>query len=137
MPTHPARAALAALIVAIAQPVAADEAAAPVPAVQRTPDPCTFYRMRARNLGINHWATEVVWACEAIAQRREAGMDLNDRMLAVEFALESYREALVADRRERIARPGSRARAEQREAEERLAEETGMLAALEAIRTGF
>jgi hypothetical protein len=112
----------------------------PVPAAARSVDPCAFFRQRMRGHGLDHWWVEVVWACQEVTRRRAAGMAMSDRLLAVEFALARFREAVSRDRAERVARPGPRGesfRAEQAAAVERLAEETGMLAALEGIRQGF
>jgi hypothetical protein len=103
-------------------------------------DPCSFYRHEAYGKGLEHFATEVVWACEAVAERRGAGMPLSDRMRAVEFALERYREAVVAANRRGFAHrpgPGDGWRDARERTREALAAETGILAALEAIRAGF
>jgi hypothetical protein len=142
MPHVPLRAAfLAAAILASGPAALAGDARPPGAAdAGRASDPCSFYRLEAYGKGLEHYATEVVWACEAIAARRAAGMPLGDRMEAVAFALDRYREALVAADRTGFAhRPGPGAG--WREARERaraaLAEETGMLAALEGIRAGF
>jgi hypothetical protein len=128
-----------ALFVAINSPSAPAEAesAALSAARHHEWELCTFYRVRARGLGLQHWATELVWACEMVAERRAANMPLNDRMLAVEHALVLYRDALLKNRRDWIARREGREPVPLREAEARLAAETGMLAALEAIQQGF
>ncbi len=105
-------------------------------------DPCGFYRSQAFGRGLTHYATEMLWACEAIQARRVADMALSDRMLAVEFALERYREAVIAAgaadftrQRSRMSATGYFGADEAAKAE--IAENTGMLAALEAIRSGF
>lgn len=129
---------LAAALLAAGSVSAGDAGGAPIEG--QASDPCSFYRLEAWGKGLEHYATEVVWACEVVAERRGAGMPLSDRMKAVAFALERYRSALVeANRRGFAHRPGPGDG--WREARERgraaLAEETGMLAALEAIRSGF
>jgi hypothetical protein len=121
-------------------PAAAETETQPVAARSNGADPCNFYRVRARGKGINHYLTEVVWACEMVVQRRETGVGMSERMVAVEFALEQYREALVEDRRNPRVPAGLRGtalRAAQEAERDRIAEESGMLAALEAIRLGF
>ncbi len=103
-------------------------------------DPCRFFRGRAFGKGIDHYATEMLWVCDAIAERRRAAMPLSDRLLATEIALESYRRKIISAavtdldrrRRERDRRLGLS------EAENlRIAEESGALTALDAVRLGF
>ena len=96
--------------------------------------PCTFYRGQAHRMGVAHFATEMLWACEAIAARRAAGMALSDRLLATEFALSAYRQAVAADR-EDGERRSYLSMSEVRKRE--IAEQTGVLAALQAISEGF
>jgi hypothetical protein len=113
------------------------ETAAAQPAVAS--DPCGFYRAQAYGRGISHMATEMLWACEAIYARRAAGMPLGDRLLAAELALERYRTAVISAGQAAFARDrrhgleGSHRDHAKRE----IAEHTGALAALEAIRAGF
>lgn len=104
--------------------------------VNEPSDPCGFYRTRAYGQGLEHFSTEMLWACEAIAARRAAGIALGERMRAVELALERYRLAVVADASLRAPRDGRSRRAEEAALVE-VAERTGTLAALEAIRAGF
>jgi hypothetical protein len=122
---------------ALADPVPQERVS---PAGSTASDPCSFYRAHAYGQGIDHYTTEVVWACEAVAQRRATGQPLSDRVEAVEFALRQYRAALVADTRRRFAHapaPGTTYAEARERARRALAEESGMLAALEAIREGF
>jgi hypothetical protein len=101
---------------------------------------CGYYRSQARGQGINHYTTEALWACEALSARRAAGMPLSDRMLAVAHALEQFREAMSEERAARYPRtggPGIPLRVARERTREIVAEESGMLAALEAVRTGF
>ncbi len=101
---------------------------------------CGYLRSQARGQGIDHYTTEALWACEALAARRAAGMPLSDRMLAVAFALEQFREAMAEERAARYPRtrgPGISTRVARERARAIVAEESGMLAALEAVRTGF
>lgn len=102
-------------------------------------DPCGFFRGQAYGRGLSHVATEMLWACEEIAARRAAGMTVSERLVAVELALDRYRAEVVAAGAAGFARgvtsshyfgPGDAAK-------HRIAEDSGMLAALEAIRTGF
>lgn len=104
-------------------------------AVQGSTHPCTFYRGQAYRMGMTHYATEMLWACEEIAARRAAGMPLSDRLLATEHALLAYREAL-SEARQGGGEAGSHL--SMSEARKRaIAETTGVLAALEAISGGF
>jgi hypothetical protein len=104
-------------------------------ASEGTAHPCTFYRGQAYRMGVTHYATEMLWACEEIATRRAAEMPLSDRLLATEHALLAYREALAAARNG----PGEgRSHLSMSDARKReIAETTGVLAALEAISGGF
>ena len=102
-------------------------------------DACGFHRSEAFGRGITHYATEMLWACEAIADRRAAGMPLGDRLAVIEVALAAYREAVIAAGRRAFAeRRGNTGMPKLTEAAKRdLAERSGALAALEAIQTGF
>jgi hypothetical protein len=84
-------------------------------------NPCGFFRDQAWGKGIGHYATEMLWACEAIAMRRGAGLPLGDRLEAVDLALARYHDAVVA-------RP---------EDAPDLARTTGALDALQAVAAGF
>jgi hypothetical protein len=139
MPRAPLRATLlaAALLAPGPAALAGDAWTRGSPDEARASDPCSFYRLEAYGKGLEHFATELVWACEAIAERRAAGMPLSDRMQAVAFALDRYREALVEANRAGSPRPGAGWREARERARAALAEETGMLAALEGIRAGF
>lgn len=97
--------------------------------------PCTFFRGQAHRVGMTHFATEMVWACEEIVFRRAAGVALSDRLLATEAALVAYRQAFDAARRagREAGRPADLSDGRRHE----LAETTGVLAALEAISGGF
>jgi hypothetical protein len=85
--------------------------------------PCGFFRDQAWGKGIGHFAMEMLWACEAIAVRRGAGMPLGARLEAAEVALVRYRDGFVAG-----VSPGS---------EPDLARASGALDALAAINGGF
>jgi hypothetical protein len=136
---RPTRLAIPAFLAAFALgvPAAAFDGGEP----SRTSDPCGFFRSQAYGRGIEHYATEMLWACEAIAGRREREQELSLRLEAVELALERYREAVVAAGSGvfaggvRTARAPTFGPSDAEKAE--LAESTGMLAALEAIRAGF
>ena len=128
------------LAFAIAVPAAADTPpGTDAGGSMRTADPCTFYRGRAYRKPISHFATEMLWACEAIALRRTAAQPLGDRLEAAEAALEAYREAVVAASVAALrAMEPPRMRMGLSEEETRaLAEESGALAALDTIRSGF
>jgi hypothetical protein len=123
--------------------IPADPAAAqaqPVAAGLAQSDPCQFYRGRAWGRWIAHYTTEMLWACEAITRRRAASVPLGDRLEAAEAALERFRAAVIGTSSAEYARARS---ADQgyfslsaREQEE-IAVQTGAIAALETIRTGF
>ena len=105
-------------------------------------DPCGFYRGQAYGRGLEHFSTEMVWACEAIANRRAAGMPLGERLLAAEAALDRYRAAVIAAgaisfTRNRTNRPGSAHLGTGEAAKSAIAETAGALAALDSIRSGF
>ncbi len=103
-------------------------------------DPCRFFRGRAFGKGVDHYATEMLWVCNAIAERRRAAMPLSDRLQATEAALENYRQGVVSAT---VADLDRRRRARERRlglSEEdtlRIAEESGALIALDAVRSGF
>ncbi len=114
---------------------------APAAASQRT-DPCGFYRGQAFGRGLAHFSTEMLWACEAITMRRTGAVDLSERLAAVERALERYRAAVIAEGSAAFARGRARGPMSQRLGADEtvkaaLAERTGALAALEAVRSGF
>jgi Flp pilus assembly protein TadB len=89
---------------------------------RRGTEPCMVFRHQAYARGLDHFATEMHLACEAIVRRRVAGRDLPDALMAVERSLEAYRRAVVArpdlSEADRLA----------------IAADTGVLRALEAIR---
>lgn len=120
-------------------PVLADgNAGAPI--AETGPDPCHFFRGRALGKGVDHYATEMLWVCDAIADRRAAALPMSDRLRATEAALDGYRRevlaASVADFvRRRAARDLTLGLSEADTL--RIAEETGALGALEAVRAGF
>jgi hypothetical protein len=99
--------------------------------------PCTFYRSQAHRKGVTHFATEMHWACEAIVARRSAGMTLSDRLLATEHALIRYREALTEAASDRTAGTRTSLMSISDERKHQIAEESGLLVALEAISGGF
>ena len=105
-------------------------------------DPCYFFREQARRKGLAHYATEMVWACEALAARRGAGLPLNDRMLATEAAFEAYRlrylEALKVSHEAQGNRGYWRFGIDLSDDDKHvIAEDTGILVVLETIRNGF
>jgi hypothetical protein len=105
-------------------------------------DPCGFYRGQAYGRGLEHSSTEMLWACEAIALRRAAEMELSDRLVAVELALDRYRQAVVAAGAAAFVR--HRARPQPAgpfgagdAVKSALADSTGLSAALDAVREGY
>lgn len=143
-----ARAAVLAAMLAAAplqtQPAFAGEAAiAPADGVGTLrSDPCSFYRGQAYGRGLTHVSTEMLWACEAIAARRSADMTLSERLVAVDMALDRYREAVIsagaaAFSRERGRLTESAAFGSGDAVKAALAESTGVSAALDAVRDGF
>ena len=105
-------------------------------------DMCGFFRAQAYGRGLEHYATEMLWACEAIARRKAADMPLSDRLLAVELALLRYRDEIVASsaaafRSDRARQHDTGYIGTGETIKAQIAESTGMLAALEAIRSGF
>jgi hypothetical protein len=107
-----------------------------------TSDPCGFYRSQAYGRGLAHYATDMLWACETITARRWADMTLGARLEAVDLALERYRAAVVAAgvatfATGRAAGPASGRLGADDEHKAALAESSGALTALEAVRGGF
>lgn len=105
-------------------------------------DACGFFRAQAYGRGLEHFATEMLWACEAIARRKAADMPLSDRLRAVELALLRYQEEVVAAssaafRADRARQYDTGYIGTGETIKAQIAESTGMLAALEAIRSGF
>lgn len=103
---------------------------------------CTFFRGQAYRKGLAHFATEMLWACETIAERGVARMPLNARLAATEAAMRRYREAVIAAGRTAFAETrmqdvAPRTHGLTDATKLRIAEESGVLAALEAIRGGF
>ncbi len=121
---------------------AGEEAPRTLSALGTSSDPCGFFRGQAYGRGLEHFLTEMLWACDAIASRRGAGLPLGERLLATELALERYRTAVIAAgaaefARGRSARPGALRLGAADAVKSSLAASTGTLAALEAIRSGF
>lgn len=120
----------------------AGEEAAPTTSTLGATDPCGYFRGQAYGRGLEHFLTEMLWACETIARRRQAGMPLGDRLLATEAALERYRTAVVDAAAASPGSAGASGAGGKRPAaweavKASIAEETGTLAALDAIRSGF
>ena len=106
----------------LALPAVSSSGERPRPSTLSPSNPCAFFSDRAYGRGLDHPATGMLWACEAIADRRRAGLALGDRLAATDFALGRYQAAVTAD-------PGADDAA--------LARSTGTLDALEAIAAGF
>ena len=103
-------------------------------------DPCGFYHGRAHGKGIDHYTTEMLWVCRAIAARRAAAMPVGDRLRATEAAFESYRSEVVAASVQDFARKQdglTRRLGLSEDDMQRIADRTGVLLALEAVRGGF
>lgn len=137
---RPARLLAALLAAWLAGPALAGEtASAETQAARPLGDPCLFFRGQAYRRAIDDFATEMLLACEAIARRRAAGVPLSDRLIATEAMLQTYREAVLSARPETFDGSGTLRwelglTAAQKHA---IADETGVLLALEAIRHGF
>jgi len=136
----------AAVCLAVAAPLfpAGDRGAARAegPVRERQEATCTFFRGQAYRRGMVHFATEMLWACEAIATRRAAGMPVGVRLEATEAALQRYRSAVIdagrtAFAETRLSDAGPQVHGLSDGTKHRIAAETGALAALEAIRNGF
>ncbi len=105
-------------------------------------DTCGFFRSQAYGQGLTHFSIEMLWACEAIAERRSARMPLDSRLAAADEALRRYHAAMgdlarlaTAERRRLGWNAPIQPLSQERRAE--IAEETGVFAALEAIRAGY
>ena len=87
---------LLAVTLAVARaPARADEPALTLTTLRPT-NPCAFFRGQAWGKGLHDPSTEMLWACEAIAQRRRGACPLGVRLEATDAALNRYREALHA-----------------------------------------
>ena len=84
------------LAVALALPSLSTPGELPRLATLAPSSPCGFFRDRAWGKGLDPHATAMLWACEAIALRRGAGLTLGERLEAVDRALGRYRAAVVA-----------------------------------------
>jgi hypothetical protein len=136
---RPARLLAALLAGCLAIPALAGESVSEAGSTLRPADPCLFFRGQAYKRSIDDFTTEMLLACEVIARRRAAGVPLSDRLTATEAMLETYREAVLAARPDTFDGSGTLRwelglTAAQKHA---IADETGMLLALEAIRHGF
>lgn len=105
-------------------------------------DPCRFYRSQAWRQGLMHFSQDMLWSCEAIAERRRAGIRLSDRLIAAEAALEAYRTGVINFARARYQRSRdlgldtfSRRVTEQEKRE--IAQSSGAFAAIEALAGGY
>ena len=131
------------LLIAGATGAPAEEAASPVHfVVLEASDSCGFFRGQAYGRGLADFTTEMLWACEAISRRREAGITLGPRLAEADRALRRYHEAITTLARRAMAerrRLGWNAPIQPLSAERQteIAEETGALTALETIRAGF
>lgn len=131
---------LTALALVAPAPVGAESGTAVVLTSLRPPDPCAFFRVQAYGKGLADQATEMLWACEAITARRAADMPLGVRLEATELALERYREALHAETRggfTSAAGSGLSSTFPSDVEKRRIAEHTGVHAALMAIAEGY
>ncbi len=121
----------------------AQEAASPVRfVVLEASDSCGFFRGQAYGRELADYSTEMLWVCEIISRRRAADAPLGAPLAACENALERYRLAITdltrlatAERRRLGWNAPIRPLSEERRTE--IAEETGALDALAAIRAGF
>lgn len=105
-------------------------------------DSCSFYRGQAWGKGLAHFSQEMLWTCEAIAARRQAGFALSDRLAVAATALEAFRATLLADANQgfREARASGRdpfAREMSNAEKEAIARATGALDALAQLSGGF
>jgi hypothetical protein len=105
-------------------------------------DSCVFFRSQAYSRGVYDFAAEMLAACEEIARRRASSSPLSDRLIATETMLNDYRAALIAAGAEAFARKRRGGEAPWSlglsDAEKyAIADATGALLALEAIRLGF
>jgi hypothetical protein len=109
---------------------------------QSSSDPCVFFRGQAFDKALSDYTREMLWACEEIARRRAARIPLGDRLEATAAMLDAYREAIIAAGSEafvRNRRAGLPPWALGLSDDEKyaIADATGALLALEAIRLGF
>ncbi|MEM8570880.1 MAG: hypothetical protein AAGG56_08205 [Pseudomonadota bacterium] len=105
-------------------------------------DPCLFYRSQAWRQGVSHYAQEMLLSCEAITNRRQAGIELSDRLLAAEHALKEYRSRVIARavrhyRSDEMPRSDTGHHRVSEEEKRKIAEESGVLLAMEGLSSGF
>ncbi len=119
----------------------AGESAAPTAETLQSGDPCLFFRSQAYSRGIDDFTTRMLAACEVIARRRAAGVPLGDRLAATELMLDTYRSAVIAagedPKRVQHGNAHQWSLALSHAEKHAIADETGALLALEAIRTRF
>jgi hypothetical protein len=131
---------LIALAALAADRAPASAQSAPVAAAIGPSDPCDFFRGRAWGQGIGDYTTEMVWACEAIAARQAASVPLGPRLAEMAAALERFRAAVIDTGQSTFGeslRLRSRHLGVSRDRQHEIAAQTGVLAALQAIQTGF
>jgi hypothetical protein len=115
------------------------------PAITTSLDPsetCRFFRGQTLRKALDHYTRDMLYACEEIARRRSVGMPLGDRLVATQAMLDTYREAVDAAGSAAVAQHAesgipSWALALSDEEKYRIADATGSLLVLEAIRNGF
>ncbi len=105
-------------------------------------DRCQFFRGEAYQRSLGDFAGDMLLACEEIARRVAAGVPLGDRLEAFGAMLDDYRSAVIVAGDEAFARRRRAGRAPWElglsEAEKyAIADATGALLALDAIRGGF
>ncbi len=105
-------------------------------------DDCGFFRDQAADQALTHYSQDMLWACEAIARRRAAGMLLGDRLLATQAMLATYRDAVRAAGADAFVRKGREGLPPwmlslSADEKYRIADATGALLVIEAIRDGF
>ena len=119
---------------------AADVAPAPAYATIVPSDPCYFFRAQAHRKGLHHYATEMLWVCQMMAQLRGAKLPLSDRLLATEAAFEDYR-ARYFDMLQTWYQDHSGASPFEIELNDNvrreIAEDSGVLLVLELVKDGF
>lgn len=84
-------------------------AAGPTLVALEPADPCSFFRDVAWGQGIAHLTTEMLWACDAIADRNRAGIPLGARLEGVEAALARYQQAVAEGDADPAGASGARA----------------------------
>ena len=132
---HTLTCALAALLASLA---ATPLAAAGTSAAGKSAQACRAFEIEAHGKPTDHFAHAAVIACREITWRKSIEQPLGERLRATDATLREYREAMRAvHRKARLRGVPAWAHGATAADKARIADETGMLIALDYIRDGY